>query len=168
MTNQTTNWKFMIISYLITLLFIAQIILSIFFYNWARIDLLAYIGWIILAVGIIILYKSQKDFKAIGKRAEGKKWMDTNRVVESGIYSIIRHPMYLAFILMAIALIFISQYWLNVIVGIIRIVLLYYVMREEEKGDLEKFGQGYKDYMKKVPRLNFIKGILIVKRSKDE
>jgi protein-S-isoprenylcysteine O-methyltransferase Ste14 len=160
MTNQTTNWKFMIISYLITLLFITQIILSIFFYNWAGIDLLTYIGWITLAVGIIILYKSQKDFKTIGKRAEGKNWLDTTNIIDSGVYSIIRHPMYLAFILTAIALIFISQYWLNIIIGIIRIVLLYYVILEEEKGDLEKFGQDYKDYMKRVPRLNFIKGIL--------
>lgn len=168
MTNQTNNWKFMIISYLITLLFIAQIILSIFFYNWAGIDLLAYLGWIILAVGIIILYKSQKDFKAIGKRGEGKNWMDTTNIIDSGVYSIIRHPMYLAFILMAIALIFISQYWLNVIIGITRIVLLYYVMVEEEKGNLEKFGRDYKDYMKKVPRLNFIKGILILKMSQKE
>jgi protein-S-isoprenylcysteine O-methyltransferase Ste14 len=150
----------MIISYSITLLFIAQIILTIFFYNWAKIDLLTYIGGITLAISIIILYKSQKDFKAIGKKAEGKNWLDTTNIIDSGIYSIIRHPMYLSFILTAIALIFISQYWLNIIIGIIRIALLYYVIREEERGDLEKFGQAYKDYMKRVPRLNFIKGIL--------
>jgi protein-S-isoprenylcysteine O-methyltransferase Ste14 len=166
--EKTIKWGFMIISYSITFLFIVQIILCLFFYNWAGIDLLAYIGWILLAFGIIILFKSQMDFRAIGKKESGKSWLDTTNIVHSGIYSIIRHPMYLSFILMALALIFMSQYWLNVIIGIIRILLLYYVMIEEEKSDLEKFGRDYKDYMEKVPRLNFIKGILIIKRFKDE
>jgi protein-S-isoprenylcysteine O-methyltransferase Ste14 len=165
MTEQTTNLKFMIISYSITFLFIVQIILCLFFYNWLGIDLLTFIGWILVILGIIILWKSQKDFRAISKKEEGNNWLDTTNVIDSGIYSITRHPMYLSFILMAIGLIFISQYWLNVIIGIVRILMLYYVMVEEEKMDLEKFGSDYKDYIERVPRLNFIKGIM--KRSKN-
>ncbi len=160
MTEQITNWKFIIISYSITFLFIAQIILCLFFYNWLEIDLLAYSGWIILIFGIILMLKSQMDFRASGKKMEGKNWLETVKVVDIGIYSITRHPMYLSFILMALALIFMSQYWLNVIIGIIRIIMLYYVMIEEEKMDLERFGNEYKDYMKRVPRLNVLKGIL--------
>ncbi|MGF7118709.1 methyltransferase family protein [Methanobacterium oryzae] len=154
------NWRFMIISYSITFLFIAQIILCLFFYNWAGIDLLAYLGWIILILGIIILWKSQVDFRAMSKKEDGKNWLDTINVVDYGIYSIIRHPMYLSFMLMAIGLGLISQYLLNVIIGIVRILMLYYVMIEEEKMDLKKLGPEYEDYIKKVPRLNFIKGIL--------
>lgn len=159
MTEQTVNWKFMIISYSITFLFIAQIVLCLFFYNWAKIDFLAYMGWIILIFGIIVLWKSQMDFRAMSKK-EGRNWLETSNIIDKGIYSITRHPMYLSFILMALGLIFISQYWLVVLIGILRILMLYYVMIEEEKMDLEKFGCEYKDYMKKVPRLNFIKGII--------
>jgi len=156
---EKTNWRFIIISYSITFLFIAQIILSLFFYNWAGIDLLAYIGWIILILGIIIIWKSQADFRAVVNE-DRKNWLDTTNVVDSGIYSIIRHPMYLSFMLMAIALIFISQYWIVVLIGILRVLMLYYVMVEEEKMDLKKLGSDYEDYMKRVPRLNFLKGIL--------
>lgn len=159
MTEQEVNKGFMIISYSITFLFIVQIILCLFFYNWLKIELLAYIGWIILVFGIIVLWKSQKDFKKISK-IEGKSWLETENVVDIGIYSIIRHPMYLSFMLMAFGLIFMSQYWLNIIIGIARIFMLYYVMIEEEKMDLEKFGSDYNYYMKRVSRLNFIKGIL--------
>lgn len=165
MTEQIINLKFMIISYLITILFIIQIILSLLFYNWLAIDLLAYTGWIIVNIGIITLWKSQKDFRAIGEKEKGKNWLDTTKVVDSGIYSITRHPMYLSFILMAIGLIFISQYWLVVIIGIVRILMFYYIMIEEEKMDLKKLGPEYENYIKKVPRLNFIKGI--IKKSKD-
>ena len=147
---EKTNWRFIIISYSITFLFIAQIILSLFFYNWAGIDLLAYIGWIILILGIIIIWKSQADFRAVVNE-DRKNWLDTTNVVDSGIYSIIRHPMYLSFMLMAIALIFISQYWIVVLIGILRVLMLYYVMVEEEKMDLKKLGSDYEDYMKRVP-----------------
>lgn len=156
---EQNNKRFIIISYSITFLFITQIILCLFFYNWAGIDLLAYLGWIILIFGIIILRKSMIDFRAI-KKEDGKNWLDTINVVNYGIYSIIRHPMYLSFMLMAIGLSLISQYLLNVIIGIARILMLYYVMIEEEKMDLKKLGLEYKEYMEKVPRLNFIKGIL--------
>jgi len=33
-------------------------------------------------------------------------------------------------------------------------------MIEEEKRNIEKFGNAYKDYMKKVPRINLIAGII--------
>jgi len=164
MKEQKINCKFMIISYSITFLFIIQIILCLFFYNWLKIDLLTYTGWIILITGIIILWKSQRDFKTSGKKIEGKSWLETENIVKNGIYSINRHPMYLSFILMALALIFMSQYWLSVIIGTVRILLLYYVIIEEEKVNLEKFGPEYEKYSKKVPRFNIIKGIL--KRNK--
>ena len=161
-----TNRRFIIISYSITFLFIIQIILCILFYNWLKIDLLAYIGWIILILGIIILWKSQIDFKKMGKKIEGKSWLETDYVVDIGIYSVIRHPMYLSFILMALGLILMSQYWLMVIIGIARVIMLYYVILEEEKSDLKRFGHEYEYYMSRVPQLNFFIGILYRNKNK--
>ena len=83
MAKETTNRKFMVISYSITFLFIVQIILCLFFYNTLGIDLLAYTGLIILILGIISLWKSQKDFKAAIKKEDGKNWLDTTNVVDS-------------------------------------------------------------------------------------
>jgi protein-S-isoprenylcysteine O-methyltransferase Ste14 len=61
---------------------------------------------------------------------------------------------------MTFGLIFISQYWLVVIIGTLRIFMLYYVILAEERMDINRFGSLYRDYQKRVPRLNFIKGIL--------
>jgi len=33
-------------------------------------------------------------------------------------------------------------------------------MIEEEKRNIEKFGDAYRDYMKRVPRINLIAGII--------
>lgn len=33
-------------------------------------------------------------------------------------------------------------------------------MIEEEKRNIEKFGEGYKDYIQRVPRINLLVGII--------
>lgn len=146
---------FLIISHTITILLIAQIILGLFFYNWAGIYLFTDIGWIFIIISIIMIFQSYLDFKGAKKTDHQNK-----KLVDSGMFAIIRHPMYLSFIIMTIGIIFISQYWLVIVVGLMRIIMLYYIILEEEKIDLDRFGLNYKDYQKKVPRLNFIKGIL--------
>lgn len=164
-SEENIKWRYLIFSHTITILFIVQIALCFFFYNWAGLNLVLYTGWILLFTGIIIFWKSQADFRVAGKKLE-KNWLDTSNVVDSGIYSVVRHPMYLAFILIAVALFLISQYWLTVVLGIIRIILFYDVIRQEEKGDLDKFGDDYKEYMQNVPRLNIIAGIIRLYKKK--
>ncbi len=75
-------------------------------------------------------------------------------LVESGIYALVRHPEFLGHILIIFALIVISQHWISLTVGAILIVMLSLAMIEEEKRNMEKFGDAYRDYMKRVPRTN--------------
>ena len=97
---------------------------------------------------------------------EGRSYIHTTVLVDSGIYAIVRHPQYLAGILMAIALFLIAQHWLIGILGIVLIFIYYQNTYDEEKKVMEKIGSDYEQYMKRVPRLNFILGIvrLIYKR----
>lgn len=44
--------------------------------------------------------------------------------------------------------------------GIAVIILTYYDMMREDKRNISKFGKTYKEYMKKVPRANFLYEIL--------
>jgi len=128
------------------------IISTIFLYNSANLAELLYAGWIILAFGIVFLLWSSKSRKK--GHAEGIG------LVESGMYAFVRHPEFLGHILIIFALVIISQHWLSLIVGVILIVLLYIAMIEEEKRNMEKFGDAYRDYMKRVPRINLIAGII--------
>ena len=94
--------------------------------------------------------------------------MDTTVLVDSGTYAIVRHPMLLGSILLMIASILISQHWLVTIAGVIISALTYRTQVKLEKGLLVKFGDDYKRYMEKVPRMNLFLGILrFVKRQRE-
>ena len=128
------------------------IISTVIHYNSADLAGLLYAGWIIMAFGIIFLLCSSKSRKK--GHAEGIG------LVESGMYAFVRHPEFLGHILIISALVIISQHWISLIVGAILIVLLCLAMIEEEKRNIEKFGNAYMDYMKRVPRINLIAGII--------
>ena len=103
-------------------------------------------------------------------RKEGHVEEDIGReaLVESGMYAFVRHPGFLGHILIIFALIIISQHWISLIIGAILIVLLCLAMIEEEKRNIGKFGKAYVDYMKRVPRINLIAGIIKQIHSKRE
>ena len=126
------------------------IISTIFLYNSADLAELLYAGWIILAFGIIFLLWSSKS----------RKKGHVESLVESGMYAFVRHPEFLGHILIIFALIIISQHWIGLIVGAVLIVLLCLAMIEEEKRNIAKFGDAYRVYMKRVPRINLIAGII--------
>jgi len=129
-----------------------MIISTIFLYNSADLAELLYAGWIIMAFGIIFLLWSSKSREKGHAGGIG--------LVESGMYAFVRHPEFLGHIFIISALVIISQRWISFIVGAILIVLLCLAMIEEEKRNIEKFGNAYMDYMKRVPRINLIAGII--------
>ncbi len=95
--------------------------------------------------------------------------MNTTVLVDSGTYAIVRHPMALGSILLMSASILISQHWLAAIVGVPIIVRMYLEEVKAEKGLLVKFGDDYKRYMQKVPRINFVLGVIrLLQRRKRE
>lgn len=134
------------------------IIFCILFYNWANLEILLYPGWIILAFGIVFLLLAGRSRKK-GRISEGKG-ISKEILVESGIYAFVRHPGFLGHILIIFALILIAQQWFSLVIGATLIVLLCLAMIEEEKRNIEKFDDGYKDYMQRVPRMNLLAGII--------
>ncbi|MBU0595626.1 hypothetical protein KJ567_02970, partial [Candidatus Bipolaricaulota bacterium] len=46
------------------------------------------------------------------------------------------------------------------VVGAALIVYLYIAARQEEIANREKFGDAYRDYMKRVPRINAVLGLI--------
>ena len=56
--------------------------------------------------------------------------------------------------------IFLSQSWIVAIGTIVAIVCCYLIILSGDERNIEKFGDDYKRYMQKVPRMNFILGII--------
>ena len=133
----------------------------------AGVQLLRYIGGGILVVGIILIFLPRFTFRSKGRPEEGKDWTETTIVVDTGIYVVVRHPLYLGWLLMYAALILLSQHWLTAIIGILGMVCVYLISKQEEQRLIEKFGDDYKDYIQKVPRMNLLAGIIRQIRRRD-
>jgi len=52
------------------------------------------------------------------------------------------------------------QHWIIILLGVPIIPLTYIDLLRADKAAIEKFGDDYKAYMKKVPRANFLLGII--------
>jgi len=141
---------------------VAQIILVFVFgiFNQAGFDEVMYIGWVIWAISVIFGFLPIFTFKRKGGVAKGKSYVHTKTLVVTGVYSILRHPQYTAGILFSLALVLMAQSWLVLFLGIIVIPLLYIDTVMADKHELEKFGDTYKRYMERVPRTNFLLGVI--------
>jgi len=170
MTKNKINIYDLIPSTVASLFFIFQIIFGlILLKDITQIEILAYIGvGLYVFSGMVFGMLPVFQFRKKGDVKKGKSYIHTNKIVKSGIYSIVRHPQYVAFILFAIAGMLLFQHWLIILMGIPVIPLIYIDLLKADERLIKKFGNDYKKYMKQVPRANFIIGIirLIVNKSK--
>ena len=153
------NKKMIISGLVLTAATIGQIALSFLFYDPEGSVILINIGWFILMLSAFFGWLPIFTFRRKGK-ITGKSYVHTSVLVDTGIYSIVRHPQYLAGILINLALPMISLHWSVIALGLIGGAVNYINTFDEEQGCLEKFGDDYSHYMAKVPRLNFIAGIV--------
>ena len=150
----------------LTLAAVGQIILSFVLYDIEGNPVLRNAGWGVFTLSAIFGWFPIFTFRKRGG-VKGRGYIHTTVLVDSGIYSIVRHPQYLAGVLINIALFMIAQHWLVAIFGIAAAVIYYFDTFGEEKKNLEKFGEDYRRYMKAVPRMNFILGIVrLIQRKK--
>lgn len=148
-----------------SLLMVSQIALA-FFFQKDYLPVAKNIGWGFIFLSAVFGILPIFTFRIKGKVEKGKSYMHTTKIVTRGIYSILRHPQYMAGILINIGIILISQHWLIIIIGVVAIVLNYFDALRADQNLILKFRKEYSDYMKIVPRLNFIAGIIgLIKRS---
>jgi protein-S-isoprenylcysteine O-methyltransferase Ste14 len=145
---------------LITLATLGQVVLAILLYNRNGITALINVGWAVLWIAGIIGCIPIFMFHKWGGVPKGKGYMETTKVVDKGIYAFIRHPQYLAGILISMALPLVSQHWAVAMLGVIAAILYYIGMFDEESACKKKFGKAYSEYMQRVPRANFLLGVV--------
>jgi protein-S-isoprenylcysteine O-methyltransferase Ste14 len=110
------------------------------------------LGIVTLCGALSLFYRSHADL--------GKNWSisleirSEHRLVSTGIYRFIRHPMYSSFFLMAVAQLLLLPNWFAGVTGLVGVGMLYaFRIRAEERMMIERFGAEYRDYITRTPRL---------------
>jgi protein-S-isoprenylcysteine O-methyltransferase Ste14 len=155
------DWRYYIGSLIWSPLLIAQFIMVFVFgfFNLEGLDLIMYIGWGIWAISMILGFLPMIELKRRGHVPTGKGYVHTTVLVDSGLYSIVRHPQYTAGLLLSLSLILISQSLIVLVLGGLVIPILYLDIVIADRSEVEKFGDKYREYMERVPRTNFLIGI---------
>jgi protein-S-isoprenylcysteine O-methyltransferase Ste14 len=125
------------------------------------------LGWIVWAIGMVLVMAPIIMFPRRGGVAKGKSFVHTTRLVDTGIYSVVRHPQYLGGILAVfLATVLLYPHWLFVVLGIPGALLLYFSTFMEDKRLIRQFGEEYQAYIERVPRMNIVLGIIRQLRQK--
>ena len=162
MIRRNFHWMDWVPILFTSLLFISQIIFDVFLLSdVVQIQILAYAGvGLYVFSGIVFGWLPVFEFRKKGRVKKGKSYIYTTQLVDTGIYSIVRHPQYITFILWGIAGMLLFQHWIITLLGIPIIPLTYIDLIKADKDAIKKFGANYKAYMEKVPRANFLRGIV--------
>jgi protein-S-isoprenylcysteine O-methyltransferase Ste14 len=107
-----------------------------------------YIRLIFAAASIgLALYLAQTGHNAVFKEIH-----DPPQVIKTGIFSHVRHPLYLAVLLFYLGLIFTTLSLVSLLLLCVIFVFYDHIASFEEQLLEQKFGQEYTDYLKHVPK----------------
>jgi protein-S-isoprenylcysteine O-methyltransferase Ste14 len=113
---------------------------------------MAYAGTLLFVVALWLFHRAHRD---LGRNfSVSLDIRDDHRLVTNGVYARIRHPMYLAFWLWAVAQAALLPNWFAGLAGIVGFGLLYFGrIEQEERLMLETFGDEYRTYMSRTARI---------------
>jgi protein-S-isoprenylcysteine O-methyltransferase Ste14 len=113
---------------------------------------LAWMGVLVLGAALWLFRRSHVDL--------GRNWSislklrETHKVVKSGVYRLIRHPMYASFFLLGLGQFLLLPNWLAGCAGLIVVAIFYgFRVRREEQMMLQQFGGEYGSYQLGTKRI---------------
>lgn len=114
---------------------------------------------LVVLAGVLVFALSLRLFR-ITHKALGRMWShsldlrEDHKLVTTGIYEKIRHPMYTAFWLWALAQPFLLANWVAGFAGIVGFGSLYFLRVGQEEAMMEeRFGEDYRAYRARTARL---------------
>jgi protein-S-isoprenylcysteine O-methyltransferase Ste14 len=112
----------------------------------------AWLGAVVFALSLWLFYRTHRDLGRFWSMALEVR--QTHQLVTSGVYSYVRHPMYSAFFLWALAQALLLPNWIAGPAGIVGFGTLFcFRIRREERMMEAKFGDAYREYAARTPRL---------------
>lgn len=123
---------------------------------------LRYTGVFILVLAALFMFLPFYYLSRYGQAAKDEAYMQSRQVVNRGPYAILRHPQYLGYMLLGCGFALLRQHWATILLAVLGAIFFYLQAMEEEKICLSRFGEDYRQYSRRVPRFNFILGLMRV------
>lgn len=143
-----------------SVLTILQALLSFFLYNQEGVESVRYLAWAVWVVMCIFAIVPIFTLRRKGGVPDGKGYVHTTALVDTGVYAVVRHPQYLSFMLLNLFLILVAQHWLITLMGLPAMALSYLIALDADQLGVERFGEEYTRYMQTVPRINLVLGLI--------
>ncbi len=102
----------------------------------------------------------RREFEKYGGVKKGQNFLNTTKLVDTGIYAIIRHHFWLTWILLSVAFALLSQFIIMILLSLLVSGLVYIETFHLDKRLIIKFGEDYNVCKKKVPRMNIVLGLI--------
>jgi len=120
---------------------------------WSKIGLPEWVRWLGVAIGILCVLGIYWLFSSIGSGiTPTSATRKQHTLVTSGPYRWVRHPLYTVGASMFIAFGMVADNWFIAGLGVLTFILMAVRTPKEEANLIEKFGDEYREYMKRTGR----------------
>jgi len=120
---------------------------------WSKVGLPDSIRWAGVAIGILCVLGIYWLFSSIGSGiTPTSATRKEHKLVTNGIYRYVRHPLYTIGSAMFVAFGMMADSWFIAALGILTFILMAIRTPKEEANLIEKFGDEYREYMKRTGR----------------
>lgn len=105
-------------------------------------------SWLLFIFSIYYAFTAFSLFQRHGK--PGRNFENTTRLVSTGLYRYVRHPMYGSLLFLGWGIFLKSVTWQSFIIILLISAALFITCKVEEKEMLKKFGNEYESYLTKT------------------
>jgi len=116
------------------------------------------VSWLLLVISIVLVLWGVFLLRHLGRSrptTEGEPrfdWENTENLVTTGVYAYIRHPMYSSLLFLAWGALLKSVSLVTFVLTGVATVALVLTAKVEEAENIARFGDEYRDYMKRTHR----------------
>jgi protein-S-isoprenylcysteine O-methyltransferase Ste14 len=120
--------------------------------DYPFVPVLSYLG---IAVDVACLWLFHRTHRDLGHNwSVSLDVRERHTLVTTGVYALMRHPMYTGFWLMAVAQLLLLPNWAAGLAGVVGFGILYFGrVRREEEMMIASFGDEYRSYMRRTARV---------------